>query len=291
MQNFFLSIKKFILSSRHDKPHGIFLLFYPCLWGLCLTNKNILEVYYLCIIFFLGSLGMRAVGCIWNDITDKKLDILVHRTKKRLIATGQTSKSEAIIFILINLTLGIIPLFFISKFSIILCLAVIPLVITYPYMKRITWWPQLWLGINFNWGILVSYYTLERLSLNVSILLFYIGSIFLTIAYDTIYGFQDIKDDIKLGIKSTAIKFSEKPKQFLIINYLCCFLCWGTSLYLVGITLPFSILLCILFILILLNTKITNIEDPISCYKSFKRNSYFQFSISLLLILYNLYQT
>ena len=107
---------------------------------------------------------------------------------------------------------------------------VLPLIISYPFMKRITWWPQFWLGLNFNWGLLVGYYSVSEISFNISIILFYIGSIFWTIAYDTIYGFQDIEDDMKIGIKSTSIKFREKPKIFLIFNYFLCYIFWYMSI-------------------------------------------------------------
>ena len=289
MKNYLINLKKFVSTSRYDKPHGILLLFYPCLWGLSLSNQNILEVYNLCIIFFLGACGMRAIGCIWNDLSDKKYDILVKRTKNRLIATGEATKSNAIIFMCINFCLGVLPLFFISKFSIMLCIIVIPLVISYPFMKRITWWPQLWLGINFNWGVLVGFYALEGFSLNFSILVFYLGCIFWTIAYDTIYGFQDIKDDLKIGIRSTSIKFKHAPKAFLILNYILCYICWTISFYFFEINIKLLLIFSMLFIIIIFSTLNTNINDPVSCEKSFKRNSYFGFLTSLLLIYWNFF--
>ena len=288
MHKLFLNIKKFILTSRYDKPHGILLLYYPCLWGLSLSDKNILEVFHLCIIFFLGACGMRSVGCIWNDINDKKFDIFVKRTKKRLIATGEVSKIEALIYAFINLCIGIIPLFFINKFSIILCFAILPLIASYPFMKRITWWPQLWLGINFNWGVLIGYYSLTEPHVSLNIILFYLGCIFWTTAYDTIYGFQDIEDDLKLGVKSTSIKFRSSYKAFLIINYSICFLCWSTSIYFYNMNFILLLTLSVLFLIIIRSVTRTNIEKPESCEKSFKKNSYFGLSVSTLLALNNI---
>ncbi len=289
MKNFLLYLKKFISASRYDKPNGILLLYYPCIWGLSLSHKNILEVYHLCIIFFLGSCGMRAVGCIWNDLNDKNYDILVERTKKRLIASGKVSKKEIISFFIINLTLGIIPLFFISKFSVLLCFLVLPLIISYPFMKRITGWPQFWLGLNFNWGLFVSYYAVTEISFNLSIVLFYIGSIFWTIAYDTIYGFQDIEDDMKIGIKSTSIKFKENPKFFLILNYFLCFVFWYMSISTLVKDFIIFIALGLIFFPIVLNSFILNINNTASCGKSFRNNSYFGFCITILLIYFNIY--
>ncbi len=288
MKNFFLYLNKFILVSRYNKPHGIFLLFYPCIWGLSISNKNILEVYYFYIIFFIGSCGMRSLGCIWNDWNDRKLDIFVTRTKGRLLASGKVSNYEIIIFSTINLILGVFPLFFIGKFSIILCFVVLPLIISYPFMKRITWWPQFWLGLNFNWGLLVSFYAVSEIKFNISILLFYIGSIFWTIAYDTIYGFQDIKDDLKIGIKSTSIKFSRSPKFFLILNYLACSIFWHMSLYTTKIKPLMLLFLTIIFIPLILNTMKINLNDPLSCEKSFKYNSFFGFFTSILLVSFSI---
>ncbi|MBF96218.1 MAG: 4-hydroxybenzoate octaprenyltransferase [Pelagibacterales bacterium] len=234
---------------------------------------------------------MRSIGCIWNDLSDKKIDILVKRTSKRLIANGIVTKSEAIIFIFINFLLGSIPLFFISKFSIALCLIALPLIVSYPFMKRITWWPQLWLGINFNWGVFVGYYALTNFNADYSLLLFYFGCIFWTIAYDTLYGFQDIKDDEKIGVKSTSIKFKKTPKVFLISNYMMCFVFWIISFSIIMVDILFLLLFCILFLSIIIITIKTKLNDPLSCENSFKYNSYFGFFTSLLLIYWNIILT
>ena len=231
---------------------------------------------------------MRAAGCIWNDLNDKDYDIRVERTKKRLIASGKVSKKKAILFLIINLSLGSLPLLFIGKKAILLSFLVLPLVITYPLMKRITWWPQLWLGINFNWGLLIAYTAVENVYFYYPIILFYIGSIFWTIAYDTIYGFQDIKDDLIIGLKSTSIKFRKNAKLFLSINYFLCFVLWSSSLTLIKKDSIVLILIFFLFLLIVLKVLITSLYNPLSCEKAFKNNSYFAFFISLLLIYFNL---
>ena len=134
MHNF----KKFIKTSRYDKPHGILLLFYPCVWGLYLTNQNIADVTFLCIIFFIGACGMRALGCIWNDLKDKKFDKEVERTKNRLITRGKLTKAQIITFMAINSLIGVYPLFFIPLKAIVVAICVIPFIIIYPFMKRIT---------------------------------------------------------------------------------------------------------------------------------------------------------
>ena len=150
-------IKKFFLTSRYNKPYGIFLLFFPCIWGLNLNKVNISEELLLCIFFFLGACGMRALGCIWNDYTDKDFDIRVKRTRERLIASNKVNNKEVILFCCINAFIGSLPLYFIPLHSIFISFCILPIIFIYPFMKRITWWPQFWLGLCFNWGIIVGY--------------------------------------------------------------------------------------------------------------------------------------
>ena len=152
-------------------------------------------------------------------------------------------------------------------------------------MKRITWWPQLWLGINFNWGILVGSSAIGTEFLSFPIIIFYIGSILFTLGYDTIYGFQDIVDDQRIGIKSTSIKFKKKPKTFLLLVYFASFTLWGLSLHLlekptVAIVLCFSA-----FIFLLHRILKCKLNDPYSCYKTFKYNSYYSLLITIILII------
>ena len=150
-------IKKFLLASRYDKPHGILLLYFPCIWGINLNNINITNDIFLYIIFFIGACGMRALGCLWNDFNDKDFDIKVKRTKSRIIASKKITNKTIIIFCFINGCIGSVPLYFIPINSIITSLSILPIIIIYPFMKRFTWWPQLWLGICFNWGVLVGF--------------------------------------------------------------------------------------------------------------------------------------
>ena len=157
-------------------------------------------------------------------------------------------------------------------------------------MKRITWWPQLWLGLNFNWGLLVGYYSVSDIKFNISITLFYIGSIFWTIAYDTIYGFQDIEDDIKIGVKSTSIKFRKYPKIFLIFNYFTCYIFWFASISTLIIKPLILIFLSIIFIPLVINILKVNLDDPLSCERSFRNNSLFGFFTTVLLISFNVFK-
>ena len=161
---------------------------------------------------------------------------------------------------------------------------VIPLIITYPFMKRITWWPQLWLGFNFNWGILVGSSSINDQLISFPIILFYLGSVFWTIGYDTIYGFQDIEDDEKIGVKSTSIKFKNNPKKFLLVVYLLAISFWIISLLALDQSFYKIFIIIITFLTLLIKVIITDLLDPSSCNKTFVFNSYFSFLITLILI-------
>ena len=277
-------IKKFFLASRYDKPHGILLLYFPCIWGINLNDFNTANDIFLYFIFFIGACGMRALGCLWNDFNDKGFDIKVKRTKSRLIASKKITNKTIVIFCFINGCIGSVPLYFIPINSIITSLSILPIIIIYPFMKRFTWWPQLWLGICFNWGVLVGFSVYDYNLFNLELILFYLGSVFFTIGYDTIYGFQDIKDDEKIGIKSTSIKFKSNAKLFLFSTYFIAFSFWTSSLVLLHnsiLTLAIFIFLCLL---ILIKVLLTNTKEPNECQKTFIYNSYFSLSIMFVLI-------
>ena len=276
-------IKKFFLASRYDKPHGILLLYFPCIWGINLNDVNTTNDIFLYIIFFIGACGMRALGCLWNDFNDKDFDIKVKRTKSRLIASKKITNKTIVIFCFINGCIGSVPLYFIPINSIITSLSILPIIIIYPFMKRFTWWPQLWLGICFNWGVLVGFSVYDYNLFNLELILFYVGSVFFTIGYDTIYGFQDLKDDEKIGIKSTSIKFKSNAKLFLFIIYFVAFSFWTSSLVLLHnsiLTLAIFIFLCLL---ILIKVLLTNTKEPNECKKTFVYNSYFSLGVIFVL--------
>ena len=204
-------IKIFIELTRLNKPIGFMLLFWPCLWGLALaflqTGELRLFINYV-ILFFLGSVLMRSAGCIFNDIADKDFDKKVDRTKNRPIPSGRISTQESFVYIILLCLIAFIILIQFNFLTIILGLLSIPLAFSYPYMKRLTYWPQLFLGLAFNWGILLGWTALKG-EISLEPILLYIAAIFWTLGYDTIYGFQDIYDDEIIGIKSTSIKFKE----------------------------------------------------------------------------------
>ena len=209
-------LKIFIELTRLNKPIGFMLLFWPCAWGLALANsvnKNYeLFLYYL-FLFFLGSVLMRSAGCIFNDIVDKDFDKKVKRTKRRPIASGKISITHSFLYVIILCTIAFLVLIQFNNSTIILGMTSMILAFSYPFMKRVTYWPQLFLGITFNWGIVMAWTAINN-TISLDVIVLYISAIFWTLGYDTIYGAQDMSDDEIIGLKSTSIKFKK------ILNYL-----------------------------------------------------------------------
>ena len=266
----------FIELTRLKKPIGYMLLYWPCLWGLTLVYDFNNEIYtytkYL-VFFLLGSILMRSAGCIVNDIVDKKFDKKVERTKNRPIASGQVSTSLALVYTLVLCFFAFLVLINFNLLTIILALASIPLAFTYPLMKRFTYWPQLFLGITFNYGLILAWTSINN-EISIIPILFYFGAIFWTLGYDTIYGYQDIKDDEIIGVKSTSIKFKNNPKSFLIL----CYSIFFVLLILVGVLMQFSnifyLTLTITFLhLFFYQIKFLNTKIPENCMKIFKSNN------------------
>ena len=274
--------KLFLDLIRIKKPIGIMLLFWPCSWGLTLVNdfSNGYSQYILYLIyFFLGATLMRSAGCIVNDILDRKYDILVERTKNRPIASGNISVNLSLVYVAILCSLAFVILIQFNFITILLGLVSMPFAFSYPLMKRYTYWPQLFLGFTFNYGLIMAWFSIKPEFSYIPII-FYIGAIFWTLAYDTIYGFQDIKDDEIIGVKSTSIKFKKNPKLFLMISYLIFII----SLLLIGILMKFEyffyiFLIIPIFHLFFLQIKNFNKEDPINCLKIFKSNNLLGFLI------------
>tara|TARA_Y100001970_G_scaffold58930_1_gene74970 strand:- start:5012 stop:5875 length:864 start_codon:yes stop_codon:yes gene_type:complete len=221
-------ISIFLELTRLKKPIGYMLLFWPCAWGLTIAYdfKNGLEQFLIYILlFFFGSVLMRSAGCIVNDISDKDFDKNVQRTKNRPIASGKISVKLAVFYSIVLCILAFLVLINFNFFTIILAIFSMPLAFSYPLMKRYTYWPQLFLGITFNYGLLLGWTSIMG-AISITPLVFYFGAIFWTLAYDTIYGFQDIEDDEIIGVKSTSIKFKNNPKKFLSLCYLVFIFCY-----------------------------------------------------------------
>ncbi len=274
--------KLFLELTRLKRPVGYMLLFWPCAWGLTvgsnlLENKN--TYFFYLFLFLLGAILMRSAGCIINDIVDRKFDKKVLRTKNRPIASGKVSVNLGIFYSGFLCLIAFFVLLNFNKFTIIAALGSMPLAFTYPLMKRYTYWPQLFLGVTFNYGLLLGWISINN-SINIVPIIFYIGAIFWTLGYDTIYGFQDIKDDEIIGLKSTSIKFKRNPNVFISL----CFLIFFITLVIVGYKMDlnkfyFVILLLILIQLFYFQVKKLDIKNPNNCLKIFKSNNYLGFLI------------
>ena len=274
--------KLFVDLTRLKKPIGFMLLFWPCAWGLTLAydfSSNLDRYFFYLILFFLGSVLMRSAGCIVNDVMDRKFDAKVLRTKNRPVASGKISVKLAIVYSIILCFLALLVLLNFNLLTIIIALGSMPLAFTYPLMKRYTYWPQLFLGITFNFGLILGW-TAVKGELNIIPILFYIGAIFWTLGYDTIYGYQDIKDDEIIGLKSTSIKFRGNEKTFLYSCYVFFLLLFLSVGYLMKFNFIFYIFAIIPFAhLFFYQIKIFNSSDPINCLKVFKSNNFFGFLI------------
>ena len=281
-----LNIKLFIELTRLNKPIGFMLLFWPCIWGLTIANEFNSELktyFFYMFLFLLGAVLMRSAGCIVNDITDKNFDKLVERTKNRPIASGKVSVKLASFYSFVLCGIAFLVLINFNFFTIWMALLSMPLAFSYPLMKRFTYWPQLFLGITFNYGLILAWIAITN-EISIIPIIFYFGAIFWTLGYDTIYGYQDINDDEIIGVKSTSIKFKNNPKKFISF---CYFIFIGILIF-IGLLMNFNYFY-FLFLLLPIGHLFffqiykLNIEDPTSCLSKFKSNN-----VLGLLIFFNL---
>lgn len=213
--------RPYLRLARADRPIGVWLLLWPCWWSLALAGLHIGAAapnpWYL-VLFAIGSIVMRAAGCTYNDIVDRDYDSRVARTRSRPIPSGQVSVRNAVIFMIVLSLTGLLVLLQFNRFTVLLGIASLALVATYPFMKRVTYWPQVVLGLTFSWGALMGWAAILA-EVALPSLLLYGGAIAWTIGYDTIYAHQDKEDDALLGLKSTALKFGEKTKPWMVLFY------------------------------------------------------------------------
>ena len=281
-------LKLFFQLTRLKKPIGYMLLFWPCAWGLTIaydfTNELNNYLFYL-VLFFFGAVLMRSAGCIVNDILDRKFDKKVTRTKDRPIASGKVSILLGLSYAAILCLLALVVLLNFNFFTIFLALASMPLAFTYPLMKRFTYWPQLFLGITFNYGLILGWTSINE-DISLISIIFYVGAIFWTLGYDTIYGYQDIKDDEIIGLKSTSIKFKKNPYFFLKI----CYSIFLLNLLFTGFLMDFNYFFYLMFLIISIQMyffqlKKLDIESSDKCLAIFKSNNLFGLLVFLSLII------
>ena len=269
-------LKIFIELTRFNRPTGIMLLFWPCSWGLAFAyqyNQNLEQLIYFLILFFLGSVLMRSAGCIVNDIVDKNIDQKVQRTKNRPLASGAINVQRSLLYALILCLIAFLILIQFNNLTIILGMCSMVLAFSYPFMKRITYWPQLFLGLTFNWGIIMAWTAMNN-TISIEIILLYTSAIFWTLGYDTIYGLQDVIDDEIIGMKSTSIKFKNNPKFFVSSCYLlsCLIILYLFKNYL-GANY-FTFFLIVYTVSLMIQIFVFDKNNPNKCLSAFKLNNF-----------------
>lgn len=271
---------------RLNSPIGSMLLLYPCLWGLISASSSIEEIrqnIFLFIIFILGAFIMRSAGCVINDIFDRNIDIQVDRTKSRPLADKSISLHESIVIFITLSSIGLCILLSLNTLSIKVGLLSFILLIIYPLTKRITYWPQLFLALTFNIGVLIGYAAITNI-LPFEIYFLYAAGIFWTLGYDTIYAYQDIDDDISIGVKSTAILFKDSAKYWISSFYIL----MTSNLLIFGLLSSQEMIYFLLLILILSHQLFQiyklDIKRPEVCLAIFKSNKYLGLLVCLVLL-------
>jgi 4-hydroxybenzoate polyprenyltransferase len=266
--------RPYLRLSRLDRPIGSWLLLIPCWWSAALAAGiagNVRQLPVTLALFFAGAFVMRGAGCTWNDITDRDLDARVERTRSRPIPAGQVSVKQAAVFLVVQALIGLTVLLQFNRFAVMTGIASLLIVAVYPFMKRITWWPQIVLGLAFSWGALMGFaVTLGRI--DAPALLLYLGSIAWVIGYDTIYAHQDAEDDALIGIKSTALLFGPRTRPALMVFYGLAVVLIGAALALAGARWPAAIGLAAFAAHLVWQIRRLEISDPALCLRIFKSN-------------------
>ena len=276
-------INNYLELIRINKPIGFMLLLWPCWFSLAfleLPQQTLINYY---ILFFIGSVIMRSAGCIINDLVDQDIDSKIERTASRPLASKKITNFNAIIFLSILLFSGLFILLQFKLETILVGLLCTPLIVLYPIMKRITFWPQLFLGIIFNWGVIIC--SIEFFgSITKEYLFFYLACVLWTIGYDTIYAYQDIKDDKRNNIKSTAVLLKDNGKYFVIISYILMFIIIGYLTFNKTIEIIKLLVFLGIFIYIIINLIRWNLNSTDNSGKKFRQNNLFGAMIFLYLL-------
>jgi 4-hydroxybenzoate polyprenyltransferase len=266
--------RPYLRLARLDRPIGSWLLLLPCWWSAALAAFVARDISHLPLdiaLFFVGAFAMRGAGCTWNDITDRDLDAKVERTRSRPIPAGQVSVAQAMVFLIAQALIGLAVLLQFNRFAVATGVASLVIVAIYPFMKRITWWPQIVLGLAFSWGALMGFaVTFARIDATAVAL--YAGSIAWVIGYDTIYAHQDAEDDALIGIKSTARLFAERTHQALMLFYGLAVVLIGVALALAGAQLAAWIGLAAFAAHLVWQIGRLRIDDAALCLRVFKSN-------------------
>jgi 4-hydroxybenzoate polyprenyltransferase len=266
--------RPYLRLSRLDRPIGSWLLLLPCWWSSALATvaagARTPDLPHIAL-FFIGAFAMRGAGCTWNDIVDRDLDGAVERTASRPIPSGQVSVAQAAAFLVLQALVGLAVLLCFNRFTVGLGIASLAIVAVYPFMKRVTYWPQIVLGLAFSWGALMGWAgAFARLDL--APLLLYAGSISWVIGYDTVYAHQDREDDALIGIKSTALLFGPRTKPMLALFYIGAVILIGGAGFAAGGSLVFALGLAVFAAHLAWQIARLDIADPDNCLAVFKSN-------------------
>ena len=266
--------RPYLRLARLDRPIGSWLLLMPCWWSAALAAGIVHDLSHLPVtlaLFLVGAFAMRGAGCTWNDITDRDLDAKVERTRSRPIPAGQVSVKQALAFLILQALVGLAVLLQFNRFAVATGIASLLVVAIYPFMKRITYWPQVVLGLAFSWGALMGF-AVTFASIDATALVLYAGSIAWVIGYDTIYAHQDVEDDALIGVKSTARLFGVRTHAALTLFYGLAVLLIGAALMLAGVRYPAWIGLAAFTAHLAVQIGRLRIGDPALCLKLFKSN-------------------
>jgi 4-hydroxybenzoate polyprenyltransferase len=266
--------RPYLRLARLDRPIGSWLLLLPCWWSAALAAfvaRDISQLPLDLALFFLGAFAMRGAGCTWNDITDRDLDAKVERTRSRPIPAGQVSVKQATVFLIAQALVGLVVLLQFNRFAVATGIASLLIVAIYPFMKRITWWPQIVLGLAFSWGALMGF-AVRLGRIDATAIVLYAGSIAWVVGYDTIYAHQDAEDDALIGVKSTARLFGSRTRQGLVVFYGLAVLLIGVALVLGGSGFSAWIGLAAFAAHLVWQIGRLNIGDAALCLRVFKSN-------------------
>jgi 4-hydroxybenzoate polyprenyltransferase len=281
-------LRPYALLARWDRPIGTWLLLFPCWWGM-LIAPNVLSVppsQFLihALLFAVGALVMRGAGCTYNDIVDRKIDAQVARTRGRPIASGAVTVEAAVVFMALQMLVGVIVLASFNRFTFWLGVSSLLLVAAYPFMKRITWWPQAWLGLTFNWGALMGF-AAQTGTLRAPSYLLYAAGLFWTLGYDTIYALQDKEDDALVGVRSLAIKFGPTVKRWIALFYVGAIGLLISAGIAAGFRLSFFAVLALAAGQLAWQTSSLQMDSPTDCLAKFRSNRLFSWLIVAALLL------
>ena len=271
------ALRPYFRLARVDRPIGVWLLAIPCLWGLGLAFTSIAgaspyEAATLAPLFLIGAFLMRGAGCTWNDILDRDIDAKVARTANRPLASGRLRLRHAAVFLVLLLILSALILLALNEFTKLLAVSSLVLVALYPLMKRITYWQQAFLGLTFNWGVLVGYAAITE-ALDPAALVLYAGAFFWTLGYDTIYAHQDKEDDAMVGVKSTALKFGDTSKNWIGVFYTCTVICFVIAGVMAHLSLVYFVALLFPATLLFTQVRQVDLDNPLDCLDHFKSNT------------------